>query len=582
MGVVYKARHKTLGRLVALKMMLPKFLSRPQEAQRFEHEMQAVARLNDPNIVPIYEVGQHEGQPYFTMAFLSGGTLARQRERLFDQPREAVTIMAKVGRAMQSAHAQNIVHRDLKPGNVLLDERGEPYISDFGLAKLEDTDDELTETGAVLGTPAYMSPEQAAGRSKDLDATTDVWALGVMLYELLTGKRPFSGASSDEVKRRILTEDPLPPRVARPGLDRDLQAILLKCLDKEPTRRYPMAGALTEDLEAYLRGDPIRARLPSPPARLWRVVRRHPWVSTALVLVGVLAVVLAVVRHYTDPDLPVKRARERLARGETETLIGDSGPPQWGRWILGEGGTGPSRRKDGTYYIHAHDPAFQELLQEPLPPRYWLRAQVNNPDYEFGTAGVYFAHRRRQTTHGAEHCYFLLTINNDVDRTWRLRSNGDRFLERRAQIGAVLAFSPSSPLSALTALGLPPQPIPTIGEVRLSICRTPEPGNSTGSSYVGTMGISKRFDSTPGKHGNLWHDLAIRVTPEQIEIYRDGECLGTASRSFIIQRAGFVLAANAELDPKAEFAPEGGLGLYIRQGGASFRQVQVEPLKEGG
>lgn len=260
MGVVYRAHQISLGREVALKMILRGQLASPADRERFRAEAEASARLDHPNIVPVYEVGEINGRPYFTMKFIRGTTLA---QRLAEGPlpaREAAKILATVARAVHFAHARGILHRDLKPSNILLDDLDVPHVVDFGLAKQQGEGESLTRTGAVLGTPAYMAPEQAAGARGEVGPHSDVYSLGVVLYALLTGRPPFQAASPVDVVLLVLEQDPVPPRVLNPKADRDLEMIALRCLQKPIDLRYPSAAALAEDLEAYLNDESIAAR----------------------------------------------------------------------------------------------------------------------------------------------------------------------------------------------------------------------------------------------------------------------------------------------------------------------------------
>jgi serine/threonine protein kinase len=259
MGVVYRARQKGLDRVVALKMILAGKLADGDDLQRFLAEAQETAKLRHPNIVTVHEVGEIDGQHFFSMQFIEGRSLA---EKLAAGPlpaREAARIVRQVADAVHYAHQQGILHRDLKPSNVLLDRAGTPLITDFGLVKrIGDTGH--TRTGAVIGTPSYMAPEQAQGKIKDLCATCDVYGLGAVLYECLTGRPPFKAETPFDTVMQVLDRTPAPPRLLNPKADRDLETICLKCLEKDPKRRYPSAQALAEDLDRYLCGEAISAR----------------------------------------------------------------------------------------------------------------------------------------------------------------------------------------------------------------------------------------------------------------------------------------------------------------------------------
>ena len=301
MGIVYHARQVSLNRKVALKMICSGDLAGAVERERFRQEAEAVAALDHPHIVPIYEVGEHEGHPYFSMKLLTGGSLADSLQQSEwggskAEQRRAAGLVAQVAEAVQHAHDRGVLHRDLKPSNILLDEAGEPHVTDFGLAKLaQPGSGAATQTGATIGTPAYMAPEQAAGRTKDITVTTDVYGLGAVLYELLTGRAPFVG---DNVLQQVQEQEVARPAKVRPGVDADLEIICLKCLEKEPHRRYPSAQALADDLQRWLRGEPIQAR---PVTRVERVVkwaRRRPAIAALITavtfLVGVAVILLAV------------------------------------------------------------------------------------------------------------------------------------------------------------------------------------------------------------------------------------------------------------------------------------------------
>ena len=260
MGVVYKARQKSLRRTVALKMVLRGQLASNADLARFRHEAESAARLSHPGIVPVYEVGEENGQPYFTMKYVSGTTLSK---RLADgpmPPRDAAALLAEVCRAIHFAHCHGVLHRDLKPSNILIDEEGRALITDFGLAKRITGDADLTHTGAILGTPSYMAPEQAAGNRGEIGPATDVYSLGTILYQMLTGRPPFQAASPVDTVLLVLEQDPLPPRLLNARADRELEMIALRALQKPPELRYASAEAMAADLDAYLAGEPISAR----------------------------------------------------------------------------------------------------------------------------------------------------------------------------------------------------------------------------------------------------------------------------------------------------------------------------------
>ena len=259
-GVVFRARQKSLNRIVALKVIGLGQWATKAHLKRFRLEAEAAASLDHPCIVPIYEVGERDGQCYFSMKFVEGGQLD---EVVKDAPmsiRQAVELIAKVARTVHYAHEHGILHRDIKPGNILLDAKGEPHLTDFGLARLVESESTVTRTLEVLGTPSYMAPEQAAGNNAGPTSATDVYGLGAVLYQLLTSHPPFAGGTTYETIKLLLETEPRPPRLWNPKVDRDLSTICLKCLEKDPQRRYSSALALAEDLERWLKHEPIQAR----------------------------------------------------------------------------------------------------------------------------------------------------------------------------------------------------------------------------------------------------------------------------------------------------------------------------------
>src|SRR6476620_3562100 len=273
-GVVFRARQKSLNRTVALKVISVGQWASEAHLKRFRREAEAAASLDHPGIVPIHEVGERDGQCYFSMQFIEGGQLDEVLKREPMPPRQAAELIVKLARTVHYAHEHGILHRDIKPGNILLDAKGEPHLTDFGLARLVESESSVTHTLEVLGTPSYMAPEQAVGNNAAISSVTDVYGLGAVLYQLLTGQPPFAGGTTYETIKLLLDTEPRQPRQLNPKIDRDLSTICLKCLDKDPQRRYPSALALAEDLECWLKHEPIQARRTGIFARGRKWVRR--------------------------------------------------------------------------------------------------------------------------------------------------------------------------------------------------------------------------------------------------------------------------------------------------------------------
>jgi eukaryotic-like serine/threonine-protein kinase len=332
MGVVYKARQQSLQRIVALKLIAPEHLASPKAVERFHAEAEAAANLDHPNIVPVFESGAHEGRHYFSMKLIEGQSLAQRLEEfrlptarsktglvsgsgahVGDRPRHIARFLAKVADAIHYAHQRGILHRDLKPGNILIDAAGEPQVTDFGLAKRLESDSSLTLSGEAVGTPAYMAPEQAAGKTRQMTIGADIYSLGAVLYELLTGHPPFRRETSIETLHALLHEEPAAPRALNRAVPRDLETICLKCLEKEPARRYTNAHALAEDLWRFVNGEPVQARPIGAAGRVGRWCRRKPALAASLallqlVLVAGLAGILLEWRQAKNNELMARQS----------------------------------------------------------------------------------------------------------------------------------------------------------------------------------------------------------------------------------------------------------------------------------
>jgi tetratricopeptide (TPR) repeat protein/tRNA A-37 threonylcarbamoyl transferase component Bud32 len=386
MGVVYKARHTALNRFVALKMIRAGALACAAELRRLRAEAEAVAALDHPHIVPLYEVGEHDGQPFFTMKLVEGTSLTPRVPDFVRDPHSAAGLMAALARAVQHAHERGILHRDLKPANVLLDAEGLPHLTDFGLARREGAGTGPTPSGVAVGTPAYMAPEQITLSAAAVTTAADIYSLGAVLYELLTGGPPFRGAGALDVLRQAVEAEPKRPRALNPAAPRDLETICLKCLAKDPARRYSTARALAEDLEAYLRGEPVRARPVGSLERLWRWCRRRP--ATAALSGSLLAavaaglVVAAVLWRQTEEH--ARRAEESAtvadrerARAQADLAVADEAVRQFclqlsrEEFASGETrGVSPAVAREAVAYLervvsqHGADPAPSRRLAE--------------------------------------------------------------------------------------------------------------------------------------------------------------------------------------------------------------------------
>jgi serine/threonine-protein kinase len=577
MGVVYRARQKSLNRVVALKMMRTGPWATPAEVQRFRNEAEDAAKLDHPNIVPIYDVGEFYGLVYFSMKLFEGGSLTDNLERFRGDQRAAARLLARVARAVHHAHRRGLLHRDLKPANILLDQEDEPHVTDFGLAKrigpgelptaegpsfpgqgvhkvtaAEANGAPLTEVGAVVGTPGYMSPEQAAGQKAPTTAV-DVYGLGAVLYKLLTGRPPFEGPAMEETLRQVAAGNPRPPRALNPRVDIRLEAVCMKCLQKDPEQRYPSAEALAEDLERWLAGEPPLA-WPQPwRLRAWRAVRRHLAVS-AVVAVGTFATAAALLAPYFDPDRPLYAAQDRLADGKPVTLITATGPPAWSRWSMGGDATTLTRAKNEPFALATLAAGYLKLLPNPETDRYRFRAEVRHDEgMAVSSAGIYFGFRTDPTANGVAHFWCSVQF-------------ADRGLH------AAKFFPPGKgPKDGVDADHC---------RVEMTVHRFTEPN---GEHLPMAAPVSHTYTPGPKQGPAPWRELAVEVTPAAVRVFWEGQLLpnGEISVDQLNKHVNmhYKLIRRDMPGTPFTFSRRGALGLYVNRGRASFRNVTVEPLR---
>jgi tRNA A-37 threonylcarbamoyl transferase component Bud32 len=438
MGVVYKARQVSLNRIVALKMILAGHLANAEQVRRFRAEAEEAANLDHPHIVPIYEVGEHEGQQYYAMRFVEGTSLSDHPRA--DARREA-QLVATVARAVHHAHQRGILHRDLKPSNVLVDPSGAPQVADFGLAKrlagAGRTAGDLTVSGALVGTPRYMAPEQAAGR-KDLTVAADVYSLGVVLYERLTGRTPFQGESVLEVLRQVREAEPPRPSALVPRLGRDLETVCLKCLEKDPAKRYGSAEELAEELERWLRGEPIRARHVGQAERAWRWCKRNravaallASVAAALISGSAVSTVFAIKAERKAED--ERRERQRAGRAETAAVAARDDLRQ----ALARSLVRPLSQEDwGVDWGHGMSRPGAPPLREPEASALWELSL--NPSEGFWSSFVTEATRTPMAAsqlRGRAESAWIAAVGLDLDRReWVLKLLTERLSDKSLSV----------------------------------------------------------------------------------------------------------------------------------------------------
>jgi serine/threonine-protein kinase len=546
MGIVYKARQFPLNRIVALKMIRMGDDATPEAVARFKGEAEKLASLHHPNIVQIYAVGEWEGLPCFSMEYIDGGNLSQKIGGRPQPARQSAQWMEAVARAVHYSHEQGLVHRDLKPGNIVLTVDGVPKITDFGLAKRVDGDTNLTLSGVVVGTVRYCAPESAAGRVKDIGPLSDVYSLGAILYELLTGQAPFKAETHHETLQLVQTHDPVRPRVHNPAVDRELEAVCLKCLEKRPRRRYASAQAVADDLARWLRGEPTGARPRGWLTRLGSRIRRRPLVSAAIVLALLGALIAPVVAYFREPARKLDASFKALRQGKPVTLIGRDGGPAWFQVIPPLGDTKTETAPDGTFSVTALRFALVELLPDPQLERYRFSAEVRHDTGAgpSGKVGIYFAGSKRSTAEG-----------QIVDDFWGIDFNDIVDMSRPRQLGDLEGRTGNPVLCFIERHLRSEQDV-----VKHKIPK-----------------LERRFPRSL----LAWRKVAVLVTPERIKAFWDHEFIGELSLIELMKSSERLdEAAPVQAGLKPIFAPRGALGLYVFNAAASFRSVKVEPLEQ--
>ena len=577
MGVVYRAKQRLANREVAVKVLASALATRGRAAERFSGEIEALAKLRHPNIVEVYEVGEDSGCIYFSMELVRGGTLASRAKRQPLEPAEAAAMVEQLAVAVHAAHVVGLLHRDIKPANVLLTAEGSPKLSDFGLAKWMDREDGLTETGAVLGTPSYMAPEQAVGSQHGtLGPPTDVYGLGATLYDLLTGRPPFRAASTFETLQKVIHEPPMAPRTLSPAVPPDLEAVCLKCLEKDPARRYATAQELANDLHRWCIGDPTRARPLSWPRKVWQVVRkRSRWIGAVAALAAAVGIGIYIA---TEGPPTADKEMRALRRGEKVILIGETGAPRYHRWAVGMGEAG-EQGAGKQFMAFALETGLLELLPDSQTDRYRFSAEfhVDASVKTDSKAGIYFAHNRS-----------VLDGRVAVDRIVTVEFNDDHLTQmpfknlKLPEPGKPSVYDPVTIREGIY-YGLPTGKFKA--EVTpLTYLRVMDPLDSAGM---------KKWDQIP------WRQIVATVGPDDVRVeWRDPDGtyrpVGIESHRLPFQPAipTSKLMAREEhykgelkkdypgIDTSGfkPYSPRGGVGLYVYGARVLFRNVVIEPL----
>jgi serine/threonine-protein kinase len=580
MGVVYRARHRTIGQVVALKMMRVGSLHRSDLLDRFQTEAEAIARFEHPNIVRLYSYDQHKGYPYFVMELVEGKSLAKKLKDGVLEYKTAAKLVQTLAYAVGYAHKKGVIHRDLKPGNVLLALDGEsnltPKVADFGLAKLMDVEGPgWTSSDGIMGTPSYMAPEQAEGRPKDIDQRTDVYALGAILYEILAGQPPFLGKNKIETLRLVLEREIVAPSRRRSGVPADLEAVCLKCLEADGTKRYQAAEALADDLGRWLKGEPTLAR---PLSRLGRV-KRWAWrwaraMAVGLFVLGMIGGSVAIylstpeLRTATEPDpdpLPNDDPREwqslakELGGGKPVSLTSTAGRPRWSRWHNPTGSSKVSLLKDGVCSISTAKTgiALLELLPNATTECYRFTAQVRHDSdtspSDRGRIGLFVGkviHRRQP-----KDAHFFIECSLNTVRSLRTDAKQEG----------------------------------TFSAVELRPCFLIDEGPSTDFVEQSPKAIYGPLLQSLGAQNPQWFELTVTVNRQAVRAtVKPLDSVQIPNNEAMVITQEWVNQAFAEVPMFArntafeglrpELITHSGLGVIVRNGSGAFRNMRVEAL----
>jgi serine/threonine-protein kinase len=545
MGVVFKAVDVRLNRVLAVKFLRCGPLVSPELLHRFRVEAAAVARLEHAHIVRLYEYefSEANGGPFFSMEYVAGGTLARKLAAGALPPREAAELLGRLARAVHYAHERGVIHRDIKPANVLLAADGTPKLGDFGLAKLADAAEGCTQTEQVLGTPAYMSPEQARGEARAVTPAADVYSLGAVLYQALTGVPPFQGTQS-RVREAIIAEPPVAPRRRRPELSAVLEAICLKCLEKEPRRRYPSAEELADDLDNWLARRPTKARPPRWPAKVGRALGRHKAACAAVLLVAAVLGAAFYGIWRPDPERSRREAKAALAREQPAGFAGSERLPGPFRWVRG-GDPQLEANQESCVTFTTRLISLLEFVDDPMCSHYRVEADLRHDNTVLqrnntaapGDVGL-FVGFRRHAVDGEARSYFY-SMSFAVQGALVKPSQGIQHLH--IWYGTDAETNPRLKLRGMHPFALSPGP-------------------------------------------PRWHHVAVEVSPKGMKTYwRDDDgndqLVDDVTADELTKFSAPLLRAQpllAEAPPG--FATRGGLGIFARQSTVSFKNFTVTPL----